>query len=550
MGLKQKIIIGHFTDGKSERKLARELSLHRRTVHRYIAEHKALLAERVVTGDIPDGGIIEPPKYRSRGRPKRALTVEVAARIDHYLQLNADRREQGLHKQQMKRCDIHQAVLDEGHQIGYTTVCNYVRERLLTGAEAFIRQDPVPGQSVEFDWGEVKLEIDGKLQKFMLAVFTSAYSNFRYARLYDRQDMGSVLDVHVRFMAAAGGVAGEFVYDNMRTAVAKLACRNADKEPTEALAKLAAYYGFRIRFCNVRRGNEKGNVERSVEYVRRKAFSTTIAMDDLAAANNHLEQTCVRLNGRRARGKGASIITEMDAERAVMKALPGRPYDTADVRSCRVDKYGCVQVDNNHYSVPDDQIGRLVQVRLYVGDLWITEQGGAHRHLACHKRERTQHQWFIQLEHFLPTLRRKPGALLGSRAWKTVAPALRTFHEDYFVGRTRAFIDLLLWARDEQIVLDQLESAAAKMLSVRPHLPVDPDAIKATVRADVARTRTAEGSSAAHAEKGQGAGLANPAFSTAPAPAAAPSSAAINDHADAQLAALQNLFFTPSNTPR
>jgi transposase len=541
MGLKQKIIIGHFTDGKSERKLVKEFKLHRKTVHRYVAEHKALLAERTVTGDIPDGGIIEPPKYRSQGRAKRALTEEVAARIDHYLQLNADRREQGLHKQQMKRCDIHEALLDEGYQIGYTTVCNYVRDRLSRGAEAFIRQDPVPGQSVEFDWGEVKLKIDGKFQKFMLAVFTSAYSNFRYARLYDRQDMGSVLDAHVRFLTTARGVAGEFVYDNMRTAVAKLARRNSDKEPTEALAKLAAYYGFRIRFCNVRRGNEKGNVERSVEYVRRKAFSATIAMADLAAANDHLEQTCVRLNGRRAKGKGVSIVTEMNAERAVMKALPGRPYDTAEVSFRRVDKYGCVQVGNNHYSVPDDQVGQLVQVLVYVEDLWITERGGARRHLAYHKRERTQHQWLIQLDHFLPTLRKKPGALLGSRAWKTAAPALRAFHEDYFVDRTRAFIDLLLWARDEQIGLDQLDSAAAKMLSVRPHLPVDPDAIKATVRADLARTRDAV--------KGQGAGLVNPPSTASFAPASSPSSAAINDHADAQLAALQNLFFTPSNTP-
>lgn len=541
MGIKQKIIIGYFTDGKSERKLARELGIHRKTVHRYVAEHQALLAERAVTGDIPDGGIIEPPRYDCRGRSRRALTTEVTARIDYYLQLNADRRRQGLHKQQMKRCDIHQALLDEGHQIGYTTVCNYVGERLLKGAEAFIRQEAVPGQSVEFDWGEVKLEVGGKLQKFMLAVFTSAYSNFRYARLYDRQDMGSLLDAHVRFLAAAEGVAGEFVYDNMRTAVAKLARRNADKEPTEALAKLGAYYGFRIRFCNVRRGNEKGNVERSVEYVRRKAFSAQVAMDDLAAANDHLERTCVRLNGRRAKGQDSSIATRMDLERVVMKALPERPYDTAEVSYRRVDKYGCIQVDNNHYSVPDDQVGRLVQVRLYVGGLWITERGGTRRQLAYHERQRTQHQWIIELDHFLPTLRKKPGALLGSRAWKTAEPALRAFHEDHFVGRTRPFIDLLLWAREEQITLDQLVRAAAKMLAVRPHLPVDPDAVRATVRADLARTR--------EAIKRQGAELVNTASSTFPTPTPPTSSATINDHADAQLAALQNLFFTPSNTP-
>lgn len=541
MGIKQQIIIGHFTDGKSGRKLAKEFKLHRKTVRRYIEEHKALLAERSIMGDIPDDGVIDPPQYLSSGRVRRALTEEVAGRIDHYLELNAVRRLQGLHKQQMKRCDIHEAVLGEGHQIGYTTVCNYVREQLRTGAEAFIRQEYVPGQSVEFDWGEVKLEIDGKHQKFMLAVFTSAYSNFRYARLYHRQDMVSLLDAHVRFLTAAGGVAGEFVYDNMRTAVAKLARKNTDKEPTEALAGLAAYYGFRIRFCNVRRGNEKGNVERSVEYVRRKAFSADVTAVDLAAANVHLEETCMHLNNRRAKGKGTSIKMEMDAERAVMKALPHRPYDTADVRSCRVDKYGCVRVDNNGYSVPDDQVGHRVEVRVYAAEIFIYERGGQRRHLAYHRRGRTQHQWFILLEHFLPTLRKKPGALLGSRAWKTAGPALRGFHDGYFEGRTRAFIDLLIWARDTQIALTNLQSAAAQMLAVRPHLPVDPDAIKATVRADMARTQGAG--------KGQKAGSENLASSTLMGPAAAPTSDAINDHADAQLAALQNLFFTPSNTP-
>jgi hypothetical protein len=138
-------------------------------------------------------------------------------------------------------------------------------------------------------------------------------------------------------------------------------------------------------------------VERSVEYVRRKAFSADVTAVDLAAANVHLEETCLHLNNRRAKGKGTSIKMEMDAERAVMKALPHRPYDTADVRSCRVDKYGCVRVDNNGYSVPDDQVGHRVEVRGYAAEIFIYERGGQRRHLAYHRRGRTQHQWFILL---------------------------------------------------------------------------------------------------------------------------------------------------------
>lgn len=60
----------------------------------------------------------------------------------------------------------------------------------------------------------------------------------------------------------------------MKVAVKRFVGRQ-EKEPTEALLKLSTYYGFAFRFCN---GNEKGHVERSVEYIRRKAFCSTIIL--------------------------------------------------------------------------------------------------------------------------------------------------------------------------------------------------------------------------------------------------------------------------------
>jgi hypothetical protein len=229
----------------------------------------------------------------------------------------------------------------------------------------------------------------------------------------------------------------------------------------------------------------------------------------------------------------------MDAERAVMKAIPGRPYDTADVRSLRVDKYGCVRVDNNSYSVPDDQVGARVEARVYVGELYLYGKDG--KFLARHDRQHTQHQWFIELDHFLPTLRKKPGALLGSRAWKQADPALRRFHADYFEDRTRLFIDLLSWAGEHNFSLEQLQAAAATGLQSRPHLPVDPDAVKAIARANLARMQ--------EAEKVKGTSLADTACPTSFAPAVAPMSTTITDHADAQLLALQNLFSIHQNNP-
>jgi len=48
----------------------------------------------------------------------------------------------------------------------------------------------------------------------------------------------------------------------------------------------------------VRRGNEKGHVERTVEVVRRKAFCDRDTFDTFEEARKHLASTLGRLNNR------------------------------------------------------------------------------------------------------------------------------------------------------------------------------------------------------------------------------------------------------------
>ncbi len=69
----------------------------------------------------------------------------------------------------------------------------------------------------------------------------------------------------------------------MRVAVSKFVGLH-EKEPTKALLELRGYYGFSHRFCNTYRANEKGHVERSVEYVRRKAFALRDSFENIQDA--------------------------------------------------------------------------------------------------------------------------------------------------------------------------------------------------------------------------------------------------------------------------
>ena len=58
--------------------------------------------------------------------------------------------------------DIHTCLESEGYDISYGTVLRTIKSLVHTQKEAFIKAEHQPGQVCEFDWGEVKLIIDGQ----------------------------------------------------------------------------------------------------------------------------------------------------------------------------------------------------------------------------------------------------------------------------------------------------------------------------------------------------------------------------------------------------
>src|SRR5699024_11784540 len=100
----------------------------------------------------------------------------------------------------------------------------------------------------------------------------------------------------VYFIDQTGFIPKGFTYDNMRTVV-KLFVGTESKR-TDSMVHLSNYYEFKIRLCQPRKGNEKGHVERSVDFIRRKAFSAVYAFQSLNEASMHLETTLAKLNKR------------------------------------------------------------------------------------------------------------------------------------------------------------------------------------------------------------------------------------------------------------
>jgi len=473
---KQAIIIGYFRQGKSKKELSRELNVSRNTVKKYISEYNQKQGAENDLTKIPAKGVMEVPIYDTKNRSRIKLTPTVCQLIDGYLSDNRRKQSIGRSKQQMKGIDIHEALLDAGHQIAYRTVSKYIQRQKNRSKEVFIRQHYDPGQAVEFDWGYVKIDIGGKPKQLMLAVFTCTYSNHRWARLYYRQGMAAFLDAHACYFTAARGVPQQMVYDNMRTAVKKFTIRNADKLPTDDLLKLCTYYAFDYRFCNARRGNEKGKVERSVEYVRRKAFCRLDSFETLADANQHLSNICEQLAQRSAHGHTQSIQSRFEEALACMKATPLTPYDTADLRSLRVNKYSCVEIDRNYYSVLEGHVGQILDVKVYADTIEVYND--KNKCIAIHERQHSRFQYYLQLDHYLKTLKTKPGALMGALSFRQADERLRALFETYFTLQAKVFIDLLLWCRSQNHSIEDLQKATHQCYTYCPHQLVDLDKIK------------------------------------------------------------------------
>ena len=186
------IILLFFREGLSIRKIAKKLKINRRTVAGRIKEYEEFKASPISDQDKPQSLLNHYLKtgasYNSATRTKRKLSGEIIAIINNCLLENEAKRLDGRMKQRLKKVDIHELILGAGHVISYTVVCAYIRTKVLQFHEAFIRQGYAEGSCCEFDWAEVKIKVDGKFKRYYLAVFTSAFSNYRYALLFQRQD--------------------------------------------------------------------------------------------------------------------------------------------------------------------------------------------------------------------------------------------------------------------------------------------------------------------------------------------------------------------------
>lgn len=293
--------------------------------------------------------------------------------------------------------------------------------------ECFIKQDYDFGDRLEYDFGEVKLVINGITKKYYIAVLSSPAGNFRWCYLYDNCKKDVFLDSHVKFFKMIGGVWKEIVYDNMRNVVSKFIGKN-EKELNEDLVKMSLYYGFDINVTNAFSGNEKGYVEGSVKYLRNKIFAENYKFTSEESAIEYMESQLMKLNEN----------SKIEEEKKMLKATKP-PLELAEIRKSFVNKYSFVQIEKNFYSVPEYLVGLAVTSKIYYNKILIY----SNNELVCeHKKLDGEKKISANIRHYLKTLTFKPGALSNSYVLKS-NPKLKSIFDKYYTNNPKKFIYII-----------------------------------------------------------------------------------------------------------
>lgn len=260
--------------GYSNRKVEKMLKINRKTIAKYWNEYVENVQklnnvnDTLKVAEIQEA-ITSAPKYNTKSRMRRKLTDDFFIQLKSILASEEEKKKiLGTNKQCLTKIQIYELLKKFGFDVGYSTVVLEINKIKRSGNECFIRQDYEFGDRLEYDFGEVKLVINGVLKRYYIAVLSSPAGNFRWCYLYDNCKKDVFLDSHVKFFEMIGGVWKKIVYDNMRNVVSKFIGKN-EKELNEDLVRMSLYYGFDINVTNAFSGNEKGFVEGSAKQTKK-----------------------------------------------------------------------------------------------------------------------------------------------------------------------------------------------------------------------------------------------------------------------------------------
>jgi transposase len=331
--------------GWSNRRIARELGIHRTTVAGYLEFHGDSKPTKVPTGsEAAAGEAVDASRSFCEG----------------YREAILEKLGQGLSAQR-----IFQDLREEhGFGHGYDSVKRYVRKLQGGHALPFRRMEREPGEEAQVDFGTGApiLSPEGRRKKTYVFRIVLSHSRKAYSEAVDRQTTENFIRCLENAFHHFGGVTKTLVIDNLKAAVSKADWYDPEINPK--VQSFCAHYGVVILPTKPYTPRHKGKVEKGVDYVQDNALKGR-TFPSLQEENEFLLRWETSVADTRIHGTTRKQVGKVfeEVERPVLQPLPLDRFPFFHEAERKVHRDGHVSVEKAYYSIPPEYLGRTVWVR-------------------------------------------------------------------------------------------------------------------------------------------------------------------------------------------
>jgi transposase len=263
----------------------------------------------------------------------------IAKVLDEYPKLRATR--------------VYEMLRQRGYLGSAIQVRRYLRKVRPTSVEAYLRLETMAGEQAQVDWGNFgPIRIGDARRTLSCFVMVLSWSRAMYARFALDQTLESFLRGHVLAFGALGGVPREILYDNLKSVVLERAGDHIRFHPR--ILDLAGHYHFAPKPCAPYRGNEKGKVERQIQYLRHSFFAARrySSVEDLNVQLARWIEDVAHVRRAPGHADARTVIELLTDERRRLLPRPEHAFECDRVLGISSGKTPYVRFDLNDYSIP------------------------------------------------------------------------------------------------------------------------------------------------------------------------------------------------------
>jgi transposase len=419
-------ILRRLGKGETERRIAHELKVSRKTVRRY---RDWATQQELLGSALPPTAELAARLAASLPAVSPPLTVSKAEQFVAQIQ--------ALRRLGVECRAIHQRLREEHAFTGsYSSIWRLVRRLEPQVPEAVVRIEVGPGAEAQVDFGYAGRMLDprsGAVRKSWAFVMTLSHSRHQYVEFVFDQEVATWLACHRRAFEWFGGVPRRIVIDNLKAAILRASLH--DPVVQRAYRECAEHYGFLIAPCRPRTPQHKGKVESGVRYLKRN-FLAGREFTDVTEANRRVRGWCLEIAGQRLHGTTQERPLERfeAVERSALLALPTAPYALAEWKRVKLHPDCHVVFNSSFYSAPFRLIGQVLWLRAAETSVQVFH---AHELVASHTRATRPGQRRTHPDHLPPakvaTLQATPAYCL--RRAREIGPHTTALVEQLFGER-------------------------------------------------------------------------------------------------------------------